>query len=80
MVRSVDLSKRHEYQQENGAVAYFFGNTTIIAIPWHDDEGVLHLTPLRGDQVGCGEWYDLTKAEVAEYCVLLENQIRSEEA
>lgn len=64
------------YPQDGDRVAYFLGDTTIIAEEWTDTDGVVHLRPVRGDQVSCGEWYDLADDEVAAYCELLEDEMR----
>ena len=47
-------------------MAFFFGNTTIRAVA--TENGLL---PLGGDQVACGEWYDLGMDEVEEYIRLI---------
>lgn len=65
--------------QDGDMVAYFFGNTTIIAAEWTDIDDVVHLRPIRGDQVSCGEWRDLDDDEVAAYCELLEDEMRRRE-
>ena len=65
--------------QDGDRVAYFFGDTTVIAEEWTDTDGVVHLRPIRGDQVCCGEWRDLDDDEVAAYCELLEDEMRRRE-
>ena len=50
-------------------MAFFFGNTTIRAIANGND-----LLPLGGDQVACGEWYDLGLDEVEEYMKLIKKR------
>lgn len=59
---------------------FYFGNTTIVADVRHDNEGGIHLRPVRGDQVACGQWNDLDECEVAGYCELLEDELRRREA
>lgn len=56
--------------QEDGTVCYFFGDTTIRAIETQN-KGKIHLTPLSGDQVACGEWVVLEEEQVRRYCDLL---------
>lgn len=63
-----------------GRIQFCFGNTTIVADGWRDNEGDIHLRPVRGDQVACGEWYDLAEDEVAAYCELIEDELRRREA
>ena len=63
-----NLSKCH---QGDGTTCYFFGNTTVRA--WETMEnGKYRLKPVAGDQIACGEWYDLDLGQVAEYCSLIE--------
>ena len=52
-------------------MAFFFGNTTIRAITSGND-----LLPLGGDQVACGEWYDLGLDEVEEYMKLIKKNLK----
>lgn len=59
-------------QQEDGSFCYFFGDTTIWAEEIVEGETV-HLKPVKGDQVVCGEWTDgMDIDQVAGYCILLE--------
>lgn len=57
--------------QPSGFVAYFFGNTTIIVDESIDTDGVIHLTPIRGDIAAHGDWLDIYPGELAEYCQFL---------
>ena len=60
--------------QEDGTTAFFFGGTTIHALP-ESDAGKIRLKPVRGTQVACGEWVDLEIERVAGYCILLERHL-----
>jgi len=62
--------------QSDSVWAFFFGGTTVVAEVWEDLDGDTHLRPVRGDQVACGEWYDLDDEDVAAYCEMIEDEIR----
>lgn len=64
------------HPQDGDRVAYFFGDTTVIAEEWTDTDDVVHLRPVWGNQVCCGEWRDLEEDEVTAYCELLEDEMR----
>lgn len=65
-------------RQRDGTVCYFFGNTTIRVTETRT-AGRIHLTPLSGDQVACGEWVDLDEEQVRRYCELLTRHLNSGE-
>lgn len=60
--------------QEDGTVCYFIGDTTIRVRETNID-GIIHLEPLEGDQLGYGQWYDLSIDQVYGYCTLLERYL-----
>lgn len=63
---------------DDGTVGYFFGDTTIRA--WETMEnGKYRLKPVAGDQIACGEWYDLDLDQVARYCSLIEMYLNGKE-
>lgn len=64
---SADIAKLQMCPQPDGSLAFFFGNTTIRVVA--AENGLL---PLGGDQVACGEWYDLQMDEVEEYMKLIQ--------
>ena len=72
-----EIPKASCYQQEDGTYGYFFGDTSIFVNQEVGPDGKLHLTPVAGDQIACGEWYDLTEDKVADYCQLLELWLNS---
>ena len=63
-------------EQDDGSVCYFFGDTCIRVRESHEDRKI-HLEPVNGDQVACGEWVDLPIDRVYSYCTLLERQLNS---
>lgn len=63
-------------RQEDGTVCYFFGDTTF-RVAETQTAGRIHLTPLSGDQVACGEWVDLNEEQVRRYCDLLARYLNS---
>lgn len=65
-------------EQGDGAVCYFFGDTTIRAIETKT-VGKINLTPVSGDQIACGEWVDLDEDQVCRYCELLARCLNSGE-
>ena len=67
---TASIAKLQVCTQPDGSLAFFFGNTTIRAITSGND-----LLPLGGDQVACGEWYDLGLDEVEEYLRIIEKHI-----
>ena len=64
------IAKLQVCTQPDGSLAFFFGNTTIRAVATGNG-----LLPLGGDQVACGEWYDLGVDEVEEYLKIIEKHI-----
>jgi len=70
---TADIAKLQVYPQPDGSLAFFFGGTTIRAIDTGND-----LTPLGGDQVACGEWYDLSIEEVEDYLKLIKYELGKE--
>ena len=71
------IPRFHRMVQGNGTVCYFFGNT-CIRVQEAKKDGTLHLEPLGGDQVACGEWADLSIDRVYGYCALLEQHLKAE--
>ena len=67
---TASIAKLQVCTQPDGSLAFFFGNTTIRAVA--TENGLL---PLGGDQVACGEWYDLGLDEVEEYLKIIEKHI-----
>lgn len=65
-------------EQGDGTVCYFFGDTTI-QVTKAQTVGRIHLTPLSGNQVACGEWVDLDEEQVRRYCDLLTRHLNSGE-
>lgn len=60
--------------QTDGSIGYHFGDTYICV----DEMKVgnrLILKPISGDQVACGQWYDLSIDQVYGYCTLLERHL-----
>ena len=66
---TASIAKLQVCTQPDGSLAFFFGNTTIRAIANGNN-----LLPLGGDQVACGEWYDLEMDEVEEYWELIKRR------
>ena len=60
--------------QEDGAVCYFFGGTTI-RVQEVIESGKIGLRPVAGDQIVCGEWVELPVDRVHGYCALLERHL-----
>jgi hypothetical protein len=67
---TASIAKLQVCTQPDGSLAFFFGNTTIRAVATGNG-----LLPLGGDQVSCGEWYDLGLDEVEEYLKIIEKHI-----
>lgn len=67
-----ELPNYQRTPQDDGTVGYFFGNTTIIVRENKEKTGRITLTPIRGDQIACGEWYELWDGALEECCKLLE--------
>ena len=67
------IAKLQVCAQPDGSLAFFFENTTIRAVVTGND-----LLPLGGDQVACGEWYDLAIEEVEAYLALIKAELRKE--
>ena len=63
--------------QTDGSTCYFFGDT-CIRVRESRGNGKIRLEPVRGNQVGCGEWVDLPIDQVHGYCVLLERHLNGE--
>ena len=68
---TASIAKLQVCTQPDGSLAFFFGNTTIRAVATGN-----RLLPLGGDQVACGEWYDLCMDEVEEYIRLIKKRIK----
>lgn len=64
--------------QIDGIAFYFFGDTCIRV---HEacEKDTIHLEPVSGCQVACGEWVDLTVDRVHGYCTLLERYLNKRE-
>lgn len=64
--------------QIDGIAFYFFGDTCIQV---HEacEKDTIHLEPVSGCQVACGEWVDLTVDRVHGYCTLLERYLNKRE-
>ncbi len=67
------------YPQGGDRAIYCFGDTSVLAEEWTENDGRVHLRPIGGDQVACGEWNDLDEADTAAYCELLEDEMRRRE-
>ena len=67
---TASIAKLQVCTQPDGSLAFFFGDTTIRAVATGNG-----LLPLGGDQVACGEWYDLGMDEVEEYLKIIEKHI-----
>ncbi len=63
--------------QGDGTACYFFGDT-CIKVRETSENGKVHLEPLAGDQVACGEWAELPIDQVYGYCTLLERYLNRE--
>ena len=63
------IAKLQVCTQPDGSLAFFFGDTTIRAVATGNG-----LLPRGGDQVACGEWYDLEMDEVEEYWKLIKRR------
>ncbi len=70
------IRKFERTPQGGDLVLYSFGDTSVLVEEWTDRDGDVNLRPVRGDQVACGEWYDLPEDEVAAYCEMLQDEIR----
>ena len=68
---TASIAKLQVCTQPDGSLAFFFGNTTIRAVATGNG-----LLPLGGDQVACGEWYDLGLDEVEEYMKLIKKNLK----
>lgn len=77
MLRDTEAIKNYQrcLQPLQDRVGYFFGDTTVIVQERLGTDGKIHLTPIEGDQVACGEWVDLIERELTEYCKLLEVEV-----
>lgn len=64
--------------QIDGTAFYFFGDTCIQAREAHEKD-TIHLEPVAGDQVACGEWVELSIDRVYGYCTLLEQYLNRRE-
>ena len=69
--KSINMGHVSTCPQPDGTIAFYFGDTTVIARELIDKNGRKQLFPVRGDQVAHGEWYDLDKNDVIAYCELL---------
>lgn len=77
MLRDTAAIKNYQrcLQPLQDRVGYFFGDTTVIVQERLGTDGKIHLTPIEGDQIVCGEWTDLIERELKEYCKLLEEEV-----
>ena len=64
--------------QIDGTAFYFFGDT-CIRVRESRKNGKIKLEPVRGDQVGGGEWVELSIDRVYGYCTLLERHLNRRE-
>ena len=78
---AVAIPNFRKTDQDDGTVAYFFGDTTIRATEkQYPDTGRFTVKPIGGDQTVCGEWVELEPDVVAGYCTLLARQLNGKEA
>ena len=71
---AVTISRAERTEQGDGTVCYFFGDT-CIRVRESRKNGKIKLEPVRGDQVGGGEWVELSIDRVYGYCTLLERHL-----
>ena len=71
---AVTISRAERTEQGDGTVCYFFGDT-CIRVRESRKNGKIKLEPVRGDQVGGGEWVELSIDRVYGYCTLLEQHL-----
>ena len=76
---AVTISRAERTEQGDGTVCYFFGDT-CIRVRESRKNGKIKLEPVRGDQVGGGEWVELSIDRVYGYCTLLERHLNQEAA
>ena len=60
--------------QDDGAICYIFGHTTIRAREVMEN-GKIRLEPVAGGQTVCEEWVELPVDRVYGYCTLLERHL-----
>ena len=65
-------------EQEDGTICYFFGDT-CIRVRESCENRKIHLEPVSGDQIACGEWAELSIDRVYGYCTLLERYLNRKE-
>ncbi len=63
----------------DGRVAFQFGNTTVFAEEWAEDDGTIHLRPQHGEYFGRNGLAQLNESDVAAYCELLEEKLNRKE-
>ncbi len=61
-------------EQDDGTICYFFGDT-CIRVRESQEKDKIHLEPVSGDQIVCGEWVELPIDRVYGYCTLLERYL-----
>ena len=71
---AVTISRAERTEQGDGTVCYFFGDT-CIRVRESRKNGKIKLEPVRGDQVGGGEWVELSIDRIYGYCTLLERHL-----
>jgi len=74
-MRDVKAIPNHERtDQGDGTVCFYFGDTCICVREFYEKDKV-HLEPVAGNQVACGEWVELSIDRVYGYCTLLERHL-----
>ena len=68
------IPRAEQTEQGDGTVCYFFGDTCIRLCESREN-GKIRLEPVRGNQVSCGEWVNLSIDRVYGYCTLLERYL-----
>ena len=75
---AVTISRAERTEQGDGTDCYFFDDT-YIRVRESRKNGKIQLEPVRGDQVGGGEWVELSIDRVYGYCTLLEQHLNRKE-
>ena len=73
------LNKAKRDYLGGGRVAFQFGNTTVVAEEWVEDDGTIHLRPQHGEYFGRNGWAQLSESDVAAYCEMLEERLNRKE-
>lgn len=68
------IPRAEQTEQGDGTICYFFGDT-CIRVRKSRENGKIRLEPVRGNQVSCGEWVNLSIERVYGYCTLLERYL-----